>query len=304
MKKFLISIVLTVLISFQGFTQVSMATYSINYTSIWSESTHPHPGGNFPPSAHYSKLVGAIHNDAVVFIEMGGIATPGIEDVAELGSNTVFFSEVTSAINAGNANQIIDGDMLNTSVGEINISDIVTTEEYQYLTLISMFAPSPDWVIAANSIDLLDGSGNWRNSITIDMYPYDAGTDSGIDYTSPNMNTDPQEPISSLQGVSPFSNAKAGTLTITLESVVLGVEQFNSSTIQVYPNPTTEIVNISAYSTITTIKIYNVLGAEIQQLNVQDTNAVINLSAFSSGIYLVRIDSEDGSSLIKKLIKL
>ncbi|MBT8262857.1 MAG: hypothetical protein KJO05_08545 [Bacteroidia bacterium] len=83
MKKFLPVLLFGLLCGNLMVFSQSEATYSINYTSTWSETTHPHPGGNFPASAHYSKLVGATHNDQVVFLEMGSLATPGIEDIAE-----------------------------------------------------------------------------------------------------------------------------------------------------------------------------------------------------------------------------
>ena len=79
----------------------SAATYDINFTSTWNSSDH----GTLPGNAHWSNLVGANHNSNISFLEMGGTATTGIENVAEAGSNTVFNSEVQSAINAGNAEQ-------------------------------------------------------------------------------------------------------------------------------------------------------------------------------------------------------
>ena len=283
--------------------QSSQATYTVTYTSTWSESTHPHPGGNFPASAHYSKLVGATHNDNVVFLEMGGLASQGIEDVAELGNNDAFFAEVNTAINAGTANSLIDGDALATSTGTIEIEDIVTNEDYPLMTLVSMIAPSPDWMVAVNSVDLQDGNGDWRDSIEIDLYPYDAGTDSGIDYTSPNKNTDPQQPISSLQAIPPFSNEKMGTLTITLENVVLGAEDPTIDEFSIFPNPATDIMNIRSVVPIASVEVINVLGERIASFQMNASVFTLDLDELSSGIYMVKVNAADGSSAVKKLIK-
>ena len=130
--------------------QNSEATYSISYESIWSNTTHPHPMNNFPGNAHYSKLVGATHNENVTFLELGGIATDGIEDIAELGNNDAFFAEVTAEIGNGNANQIVDVDGLGTGTGTILIENVTTDENFPLLTMVSMLAPSPDWMIAAS----------------------------------------------------------------------------------------------------------------------------------------------------------
>ena len=194
------TLLIALLLGFLGMAQ-STATYDVTFTSNWSQTTHPHSSGSLPANAHWSKLVGVTHDATISFWELGALASPGIEDVAELGNNTVFFSEINQAITAGNANLLIDGDALNTAGGEIVINGIETTEAFPLLTLVSMIAPSPDWFIGINSVSLLDGDGSWREEITVDLYPLDSGTDSGIDYTSANEDTDPKEPIASAQGI-------------------------------------------------------------------------------------------------------
>ena len=58
-------------------------TYEIKFQSVWNATDH----GTLPGSAHWSNLVGATHNDQVTFWEIGQLASPGIEDVAELGAH-------------------------------------------------------------------------------------------------------------------------------------------------------------------------------------------------------------------------
>lgn len=285
-----------------GFGQ-SEANYTVTFDSNWSQATHPHPSGNLPSNAHWSKLVGATHNDQVVFLEMGQLATPGVEDIAELGSNTVFFSEVTVAINAGNANQIIDGPDLNTSLGQIVINDLITTEAYPLLTLASMIAPSPDWFVAINSVSLLDTNGDWIDEIILDLYPYDAGTDSGADYTSANNDTNPADPISNAQGVAPFSSEIMGTLTISLESV-LGTNDVNQELLVLYPNPSRGKITVANSRILQSIEIYNVIGEKIlSEESINTTQKVIDITSLASGVYLVRSVDELNNSAIKRLIK-
>jgi len=283
----------------------SEANYTVTFTSNWTQTAHPHSSGNLPGNAHWSKLVGATHNDQVVFVEMGGLASPGVEDIAELGSNTIFFSEVNGAIALNHANFIIDGDDLPTAEGQIIINDIITTEDYPLLTLLSMIAPSPDWMIAMNSLSLLDINGEWIDEIIINLYPYDAGTDSGVDYTSPNMNTDPQEPITSKQGMTPFSNEILGSITITLEGVILEVEDVTLIDTVLFPNPANKKITISNSTLLQEIHIYNALGTEVLMVNdVRSNSQQIDISKLPSGIYLVKVVDISNTTSVKRLVKL
>ncbi|NND63147.1 MAG: T9SS type A sorting domain-containing protein [Flavobacteriaceae bacterium] len=281
----------------------SEAIYTVTFDSNWSQSTHPHSSGSLPNGAHWSKLVGATHNSGVTFLEMGGFATQGIEDIAEQGNNTEFFSEVDEAVSNGFADSAIDGDNLNTSLGQIVISDITVSEEYPLLTLLSMIAPSPDWMIAINSISLQDGDGEWIDEIIIDLYPYDAGTDSGTDYTSSNNNTFPQDPISSLQGITPFSNAIIGTMTITLDSVILGVNDAITNTLTIYPNPTTNFLNITSGSKIESVEVFNALGKKVMDESIDSDAFQIDVSNLPSGFYLISMTSEGNETAVKRFVK-
>ncbi len=60
-----------------------------------------------------------------------------------------------------------------------------------------MLAPSPDWFVGLHNFQLYDGS-NFIGDITVDAVLYDAGTDSGVSYTSGNIDTQPRDPILSV----------------------------------------------------------------------------------------------------------
>lgn len=54
--------------------------------------------------------------------------------------------------------------------------------------------PSPDWFVGIDSLNLCEG-GQWKQEVTLDLHPYDAGTDSGFTFSSPNFPTSPQETV-------------------------------------------------------------------------------------------------------------
>lgn len=304
MKKTTLSILLAFFftITFTITNAQTTATYSVVFESTWSQETHPHSSGNLPSGAHWSKLVGATHNGQITFWELNGIASPGIENVAELGSNSVFFDEINAEIAANNANNLIDGPNLGTAAGEMAVT-IETTANYPFLTLVSMIAPSPDWMMAVNSVELTDPFGEWQESIVLDVYPIDAGTDSGTDYTSPNEDTNPKENISSLQGIPPFSNEKIGTLTVTLESI-LDITEVNTPRLSLFPNPTQGEVTISHSNTIKVIDVYDVLGKKVLTAQAQNSNTyTLHMQSLSNGVYLVQITDTHNNQIVKKVVK-
>lgn len=277
----------------------SVAIYDITFTSVWNTTDH----GTLPGGAHWSKLVGANHNGNVSFLQMGQMATSGIEDIAEKGNNDEFRDNEVNPTIPTDTQQYINGSSLGSATGTIMISNLAVSEDFPLLTLVSMIAPSPDWMIAVNGINLRDG-GNWKPLMTIDLFPYDAGTDNGTDYTSSDSNNTGGT-ITSLVNVGPFNDQKIGTLTITRTN--LGVDDLSfSKNIKIYPNPSNGIVTIDnqSRSFIKSLNIYDVTGNEIKYstINSNLTKLSISVQNLSSGVYFAKILSDTGLSSTKKII--
>ena len=64
--------------------------YEVSFQATWSGTTHP---GAFPAGANFSPLIGATHNDQASFWEVGGLATEGIERMAESGTTSILTPE-------------------------------------------------------------------------------------------------------------------------------------------------------------------------------------------------------------------
>lgn len=197
----------------EGSAAAEVAHYQVIFESTWSEITHPNPAG-FPAGAHYSPLIGATHNDQISFWTPNGEASAGVEEMAETGRTVLLSSEIQTAIDSGTAERLILGAGLPNTPGVLMTTPFSVSHSYPLLTLVTMVAPSPDWFVGIHGNSLLDDQGNWNPKLVIDLYPYDAGTDSGTQYTSANQDTDPQDPIADLTGVSPFSTASMGTFTV------------------------------------------------------------------------------------------
>ena len=59
----------------------------------------------------------------------------------------------------------------------------------------SSSGPSPDWIVGVSALELCLRNCSWVENKTLNLYPWDAGTDSGITYMSTNDVTSPREKI-------------------------------------------------------------------------------------------------------------
>jgi len=181
------------------------ALYSVTFTSTWSESTHP----GLPIGAHFSPLIGATHNLSTTFWISRTLASLGIEQMAERGGTSLLRQEISNA--GSHVLETISGPGVGTSPATVTIPQVTVSREHPLLTLVTMIAPSPDWFVGVHDLSLLDEAGRWQDSLTVTLYPYDAGTDDGSEYTSSDAEATPHQPIATLRGQSPFSSEPIGS---------------------------------------------------------------------------------------------
>ena len=189
------------------------ATYKVRFKPTWSAQTHP---TNFPPNPHFSGLIGGTHNSSVSFWKPGVLASPGIEAMAERGQTTPLDEEVQLAIDQGNALQIITGGGIANSPDGAAQAFFTVSQDYPLVTLVTMVAPSPDWFVGVQGLNLMSTS-DWLEEKVVTLYAWDSGTDSGTSYQSNDSNTSPKEPISLIE-TGPLGNGvPLGTFTFTRE---------------------------------------------------------------------------------------
>jgi hypothetical protein len=67
------------------------------------------------------------------------------------------------------------------------VTGIAFDNQHPLVSVASMLAPSPDYFSGVSSFDLRDTSTNmWLQEIVLDVYPWSAGTDSGLTYLAPD----------------------------------------------------------------------------------------------------------------------
>ena len=177
----------------QPATPSEQAEYRVTFQATWSAATHP---TNFPRGAHFSGLVGATHDENTTLWQSGQLASAGIEVMAETGGKSQLQAEIRVLIDAGTARGELSGGGPD-SPGSVSLEfDAVLS--HPYVSLVSMLAPSPDWFVGVSGLSLLSGDGTWKESATVSLLLYDAGTDDGATFTAANADSNPAQPISRL----------------------------------------------------------------------------------------------------------
>ena len=147
-----------------------------------------------------------------------------MKSIAETGSTSTFRTEVQSK--GSGARAMFQGSLIFPGSG--TSSATFTADRYHPLvSALSMIAPSPDWIVGVDSLPLCNGS-QWLQKVQVQLYPWDAGTDSGLTFTSPNSVTSPPEPIARITTTSPRTTSfrkssgttsPLGTFTFQLTNV-------------------------------------------------------------------------------------
>ncbi|MGD9002612.1 MAG: spondin domain-containing protein, partial [Anaerolineae bacterium] len=161
------------------------ARYLLTFEATWSAGTHP---TDFPPNPHFSGLIGATHRDGVRLWEEGETAAPGIQNMAETGGKSPLDSEIEALIAEGEACELISGGGIARSPGAVTV-EFTVSRDCPLVSVVSMIAPSPDWFVGVTGVSLYADEG-WVDERVVALYPYDAGTDSGGSYTSPDEPTE------------------------------------------------------------------------------------------------------------------
>jgi hypothetical protein len=86
------------------------------------------------------------------------------------------------------------------------------------------------------------------------------------------------------------------------KNTTMSSDSFEVSKVKLYPNPTSNVLNIESLGTIQTISVYNVLGQEVINKALNSTSTSLDVSSLNSGIYVVKT-VVDGVTSSTKFIK-
>ncbi len=170
---------------------VATARYRVTFDAAWDAVTHP---TDFPDDPRFSPVAGLTHNSSIRLFNEGDIASEGLVNISQTGSRDPLDSELASLINSGAGQFYIESDTRVRPSPDTISTTFEISETHPYVSLTSMIAPSPDWIVALRDYNLFQ-NGEFVESAVAQFIPYDTGSDSGETFTSDNQNTDPREGI-------------------------------------------------------------------------------------------------------------
>jgi CotH kinase protein/Lamin Tail Domain/Secretion system C-terminal sorting domain len=91
---------------------------------------------------------------------------------------------------------------------------------------------------------------------------------------------------------------------IATNNPVLSVNEFeDDSRIKIFPVPVQDLLTVNASQNINLIEFYDLYGKQIKSINVNSTQAKIEMNDFSKGFYLVKVYLGNGAFKMDKIIK-
>ncbi|KAL5010540.1 hypothetical protein ScPMuIL_012845 [Solemya velum] len=229
------------------------AMYKLVFTGLWSRQTHPKefPTGRDAVLLHWSNVVGSSHSDDYRIWEYGNYASRGVKEVCEFGYSTNLEKDMKH--NSDKIRTVIKTPPIWGNVQQTREAVFGVDPRSHLLSFLSMIGPSPDWCVGVSALDMCRSDCTWADKMDIDLYPWDAGTDSGLTYISRNSETDPPDRIHRISntfpnhrdspffGQEPVKPMAKLTLTKTKEDCSnIGEEQ----TSEEYSPSTEELINM------------------------------------------------------------
>ncbi|MBN3305575.1 spondin-2b [Amia ocellicauda] len=184
------------------------AKYRLVFTGKWSQTAFPKQYPLYRPPAQWSPVIAVTHSTDYHIWRKTEYASNGVREFSEKGEAWILMKEVEAA-----------GEKIQSVYGVFSAPAIIggtgqTTSEFEvfsrhsFLSFIVRIVPSPDWFVGVDSLNLCEGD-HWKESLSLDLHPHDAGTDSGFTFSSPNFETIPQEKVTEITSSFPSHPANS-----------------------------------------------------------------------------------------------
>ena len=211
------------------------------------------------PDQFYVVGVEALYDDNKISVRAVATLAEELQDLGLVTEEQSFElnEDVLSAeVSVSNANHNTQADINILSIEEVN------EEEVQYLTITAEELP---YVLPYNE------------GFSFVIEPNTLGEEKSVAHTKVVVTSD--------AGVLEFE--------VAIDGEVLSVTEVSAEP-KLYPNPASSNIRIEG-NAIESVKVYNIMGALVESISVNDNNVDVNLSQYSNGVYFFNIRQSDGT---------
>ena len=203
--------------------------------------------------------------------------------------------------------------------GQQNSNIIIeTTEKRAFIDNILVFATPDGSILAApvatapTNITTTGFTANWGRVAGGAEYILDVSTSLEFDsYVDGYQNLVVNGSSQNVEGLTPdtqyfyrvkASNANATSVTSNVmgaNTAVLGTNNFEKLGLVYYPNPVTNVLNVSAVQNLSSVSIHNIMGQNVISKALNVNNTQIDMANLSAGYYFLKVVSGNDSQIIK-----
>ena len=210
----------------------------------------------------------------------------------------VFAGAQQSSTNAGETSVLVHHgstdapmvDVVNNDDQSILVDDISYTEFDGYLDL-----PTQDYTINVEAAD---------NSAIVESYEANLQTlglaDAAITVVASGFLDPPANQDGEAFGL--WVALPAGGPLVELPLATIGTDEFADNNFNYYPNPVEQRLNLDTNGLVEEIKVFNMLGQEVLDVQPEKVSPQINMSGLQSGAYMMSV-SIDGATRTFRIIK-
>ncbi|WPO84400.1 T9SS type A sorting domain-containing protein [Chryseobacterium sp. JJR-5R] len=99
---------------------------------------------------------------------------------------------------------------------------------------------------------------------------------------------------------SSFGSGETRDYTVNILGTQLGTKEISlGNNIEIYPNPTADLLHIQGKEFILLLEVYNMEGRKIKRQTINNSNITIDVSAYVPGEYLVKIFTRTNNRTFK-----
>jgi hypothetical protein len=91
------------------------------------------------------------------------------------------------------------------------------------------------------------------------------------------------------------------SLAVTIST--LADQDFDMTQFSYYPNPVINLLNVSYSQEMTNVKVYNMVGQQLLNKNVNATSTQIDMSGYANGAYFIKVSTENAMKTVRVIKK-